>query len=87
MDTTVDGFELKLDGETFGGVNASLTFEIRENFDGLDRAAVFVSEVEGKKVVTIISWERFADSFDGMRARMMSEDWDEALIQLTEGSS
>jgi hypothetical protein len=83
--TTILGFaEIPLSGQYDDpDVEGYLSLEVRD-FGLPTRTLVIVSNVEGDEVVTMVSLSQFEDAFDGMRARMLAPDWDDALAQITE---
>jgi hypothetical protein len=38
--------------------------------------------LDGTPITTMVSWAKFTDALDAMRARMMGDVWDDALIAL-----
>ena len=77
---------LRLEGPIYDDVDGKLFVEVRD-FDRPERILVIRTMIEGYPVTTMVSWEKFIDAFDGMRARMMGDDWDTALAVLTGRSS
>lgn len=85
--TVVDFIEVPLSGPIYDTVDgAKLSLEVRD-FGTPQRTMVLRTWLDGKVVTTMVDWDDFTDALDGMRARMMSPDWDEALAQLTGGSA
>lgn len=76
---------MRLEGPIYEDVHGKLCVEVRD-FGSVDRTLVIRTMIDGHPVTTMVSWSKFTDEFDAMRSRMMSEDWDEALSQLTGGS-
>lgn len=81
LKTVIDSFNLELGGVVYTEVHGTLFVEVRD-FGAPERTLIIRTMIDGNPVTTEVSWERFTDEFDAMRARMMSEDWDDALSQL-----
>lgn len=85
--SVIDFIEVPLSGPIYDTVdNAKLTLEVRD-FGTTERTMVLRTWIDGNVVTTMVGWDAFTDALDGMRARMMRPDWDEALAQLTGGSA
>jgi hypothetical protein len=61
-----------------------MTLEVRD-FGTIEKTMVIRFWVDGHVSSAMVSMEKFAAAIDEMRAGMMSEDWDEALLQLLTG--
>lgn len=81
LKTVVDGFNIELGGVVYTDVHGKLFVEVRD-FGTPERTLIIRTMIDGHPVTTEVSFEKFTDEFDAMRARMMSGDWDEALSQL-----
>lgn len=77
----IDGFELTLDNSIYEDVSGKFMLEVRD-FGKQDRTMVIRAMIDGNPVTVMVGWAEFTDALDGMRGRMMSEDWDESLVQL-----
>jgi hypothetical protein len=62
-------------------LNAHLTIEVRD-FGKINKTLVIRTWLDGQPITTMVSWDKFTDAFDTMRAGMMSGDWDDALALL-----
>jgi hypothetical protein len=80
-DTSIDGFQLELDNSIYEDVSGKLIFEVRD-FGKPERTLVIRNLIDGNPIVMMVGWSKFTDALDEMRGRMMSEDWDESLVQL-----
>lgn len=83
VQTVIDQADVPLEGPIYDDVHAHLSMEVRD-FSTPDRTLVLRSWVEGEVVSTMVSLAKFEEAFDGMRARMLMPDWDDALQQITE---
>lgn len=81
LNTVIDSFNLELGGVVYADVHGKLFVEVRD-FGNPERTLIIRTMIDGHPVTTEVSFEKFTDQFDAMRARMMSSDWDEALSQL-----
>jgi hypothetical protein len=82
IDTTVDGFELPLEGPSHEAGDGKLTLEIRD-FGSPERTLVVRYKVGANVYTAMVSWEKFVAESDAMRARLLGDDWDSALANLT----
>lgn len=76
----IDGFVLDLDDSIYDD-SGKLVVEVRD-FGKAERSLVIRTIFNGYPTNVVVSWEQFTSALDEMRARMMSEDWDEALVQM-----
>jgi hypothetical protein len=82
LKSIIDVVDIPLEGPIYEGINnAKLSLEIRD-FGTPNRTLVVRYWAEGHPMTAMVSWEKFTDAFDAMRARMLSGDWDEALTQM-----
>jgi hypothetical protein len=82
IETVIDEFTLELGGPIYDDVHGTLFVEVRD-FGKPERTLVIRTMIDGNPVTTMVSWEKFTDQLDDMRARMMGNSWDEALAVLT----
>ena len=85
--TVIDFFEIPLTGPIYDETYGKLFIEVRDFGEAYGRTMVIRTMIDGVPTTTMIRWDAFTDALDGMRSRMMSEDWDEALINLMGGNS
>lgn len=85
VQTVIEHADIPLEGPFYNpnDVHAHVSLEIRD-FSTPDRTLVIRSWVEGEVVSTMVSLAKFEEAFDGMRARMLMPDWDDALQQIAE---
>ena len=85
LKSVVDYVEMPLSGPIYDDLNGKLYLEVRQ-FDGRkERTLVVRTMIDGHPTTTMVRWDVFTDALDGMRARMMGDDWDDALASLIGG--
>lgn len=84
LKTVIDYCEVPLSGPIYDDVYGKLMLEVRD-FSEAERTLVIRTMIDGVPTTTMVRWDVFTDALDTMRARMMSGDWDEALIQMIGG--
>lgn len=86
MKTVIEYAEVPLSGPVYDGLDAKLTLEVRD-FGLPERTLVINTVIDGRPLTTMVRWDVFTDALDGIRGRLMSGNWDDALSQLTGGST
>lgn len=85
INTAVEAFDLPLTHPFYNGLAANLSFDIRDFEEG--RTLVVSFTLDDKVFDAFVPWGEFTDAFDGMRARMMAGNWDDALAQMSKGGN
>jgi hypothetical protein len=85
--TVIEAAEIPLRGPIYDDVYGKLMIEVRDFGESYSRTLVIRTMIDGHAVSTMVEWDKFTDAIDGMRANMMTADWDEALVQLTGGTN
>lgn len=83
--SVVDAFDLPLTHPFYNGLAANMSFDVRDFKEG--RTLVVSFTLDDKVFDAFLPWGEFTEEMDAMRARMVSEDWDEALAQMNKGGN
>lgn len=80
--SVVDAFDIPLIGSVYDGFDkATMSFEVRD-FGEPQRSLVVHFQIGDQVYTGIASWGDFTDGMDAMRARMLADNWDDALASL-----
>jgi len=82
LNTTIDTFQVPLSDPVYDGLDVYLEGELRDFGTSGRNLVMRFQDGPSHLTTVIVPWDKFTNEIDAIRARIMMENWDDALAQL-----